>query len=188
MNLFELRVLDALTSAVSNPVLDRVMVLISTLGNSGWIWIALAALMLCVGRYRKAGVTLAVALVTDLALVNGIIKPLVDRTRPFVLNPDALLLISPPKDGSFPSGHTAASFAAASVIYHFNKRCGVAAYVFATLMALSRLYLYVHYPTDVLGGIIIGILIGIFAVWLVGALARYRQADSQQDNLQKKAG
>jgi undecaprenyl-diphosphatase len=169
MNQFELGILDALAGAIRHPVLDTTMTTFSWFGNDGRIWIAIAVLLLLFQSHRKAGVTLATGLILNLALVIAILKPLFDRVRPFVLNPDVTLLITPPADGGFPSGHTAASFAAATVLYHFNKRWGIAAYVFAALMGFSRLYLYVHFPTDIIAGAIAGILIGVVAIKLVDA-------------------
>ena len=166
MNQFELGLLDSFTSALKNPFFDFLMPKITMLANSGWIWIVVAVLMLLFRQYRKAGITLSLALISELIFVNAFLKPFFDRIRPFQLNPAAVLLVKPPADGSFPSGHTAVSFAAAYVIYHYNKKWGIAAYILATLIAFSRLYLYLHFPTDVLGGIIIGTLIGIYAIWL----------------------
>jgi len=167
MNAFELGLLEKLNLALGNRFLDAVMPLITFLGNNGYIWIAVAVIFLLIARYRKAGYTLVIALLTEWGLVNGILKPLVGRARPFVLDPTFPLIATPPHDASFPSGHAAVSFACAYVIYHFNKRWGIVAYVLAGLIAFSRLYLFFHFPTDVLGGIVIGLAVGAFAVWLV---------------------
>ena len=94
--------------------LDGVMVSVSTLGDAGAVWIVLALVLLCFRKTRRAGVTVALALVLDLIVCNGILKPLFDRVRPCVVNPAAELLVRCPTDASFPSGHTAASFAAAA--------------------------------------------------------------------------
>jgi len=167
MNAFELGLLERLNLVVGNRVFDAIMPVITALANNGYIWIVIAVALLLFARYRKAGVTLAVALLTEWGLVNGLLKPLVGRIRPFALDPSFPLIATPPHDASFPSGHAAVSFAAAYVIYHFNKRAGIAAYVLAALIAFSRLYLFFHFPTDVLAGTIIGIAVGAFAVWLV---------------------
>jgi undecaprenyl-diphosphatase len=167
VNQFELGILDALHGLWQSPFLDRIMPLISSLSDHGEIWIVVALLFLLFARYRKAGITLALALIGEFIIVSRIIKPLVARPRPFMVNPSYQLLIAPLSDGSFPSGHSALSFAAAYVISHFNRTWGIAAYVLATLIALSRLYLYVHFPLDVVGGALIGTLIGMLAVWLI---------------------
>jgi len=176
MNQFELNLLDSFTSAVNHPLLDYVAPLVSMLGDSGGIWIVIAIVFLLIRQYRKAGATLFVALFINFVAVNVTIKPFVNRIRPFVLNPEASLLIATPGDGSFPSGHTSASFAAAYVIYRVNKKLGIAAYALASAIAISRLYLYVHYPFDILGGIIFGTLAAISAVWLVDKIQEWRNA------------
>ena len=86
------------------------------------------------------------------------------------MNTAIQLLIASPTDFSFPSGHTMSSFAAASVIFHANTNMGIMAFVFASLIAFSRLYLYVHYPTDVLAGIVLGILASYVVIWIFKVL------------------
>lgn len=104
---------------------------------------------------------MAAALILDVILCNGIIKNAVARMRPYDRNPVVELLIQKPDDYSFPSGHTAASFAAMSALYFGGERyLWKPALVLAVLMAFSRLYLYVHYPTDVLAGAFLGVLCG----------------------------
>ena len=95
-------------------------------------------------------------------------KPLIARTRPFDANNlKDILLIKAPKDYSFPSGHTMASFAAATVLIYMNRKVGIVAMVLAVLIAFSRLYLYVHYPSDVFAGMIFGILSAIISIKLL---------------------
>ena len=130
-----------------NAVLDRVMVGITSLGNAGWIWIALTAVFLILPKYRKCGVRMAIALILDLILCNLVLKP----------------LAAAPKDYSFPSGHSAASFAAAVSIFVMHKKEGAAALILACLIAFSRLYLFVHFPTDVLAGIAVGFICAFLA-------------------------
>ena len=120
--------------------------------------------LLCIPRTRRAGVTVALALVLDLIVCNGILKPLFDRVRPCVVNPAVELLVRCPTDASFPSGHTAASFAAVSALVAAGSRLWIPGLVLAVLIAVSRLYLYVHWPTDVLAGGLLG--------WGLGCLAR----------------
>jgi len=186
MNQFELGILDWLTTNVSHPLLDTVMPWISKLGNSGMIWIIIAVALLLFKAHRKTALTLGAALITDLLVVNVVLKPLINRIRPFILNPDYLLVATPPADGSFPSGHTAASFAAAYVLYRFNRTWGTVAYVLATAIAFSRMYLYFHYPTDILAGGIIGTLIGVFAVWFVNHFWKRDDTDVASADIQKR--
>lgn len=144
---------------------------ITTSGNSGLIWIAITCLLLAFKKTRKVGIMCAVSLILSLLFTNLLIKPLVARTRPYELIDGLVLLIEKPHDFSFPSGHSSAAFAAAWVIFRrFPKKVGIPALVYASLMAFSRLYFAVHYPTDVIAGIIFGILYAVAAMWLVERL------------------
>lgn len=146
-----------------NAVLDPLMVGISSLGNAGWIWIALTAVFLILPKYRKCGIRMAIALILDLILCNLVLKPLVARPRPCWIDEQIKLLVAAPRDYSFPSGHSAASFAAAVTVFAMHKKEGIAALVLACLIAFSRLYLFVHFPTDVLAGIVIGFICAFLA-------------------------
>ena len=111
------------------------------------------------------------ALIVDLVLCNGILKNMVARTRPFDVNEGVSLLITAPKDFSFPSGHTAASFTAVSALYFAGeKKLWKISCAAAVLIAFSRMYLYVHYPTDILGGIIVGVLSGFAGMAIIKKL------------------
>ena len=163
----ELQILDALQT-MHNPVLDTLMSAITRLGDAGIIWILLCAVLLILPRTRKSGAILMAALLVDLVVCNGILKPLVHRIRPFDVKTGIELLVKQPTDYSFPSGHTAASFASVMALYLAGeKKLWISALVLAVLIAFSRLYLYVHYPTDVLGGVIIGVISGALGYWLV---------------------
>lgn len=156
----EIRILDQIQN-MRSPVGDTVMCLITSLGNAGWIWIALAAVLLAFPKTRRTGCVVAAALIFDLILCNVILKNLVARTRPFDINTAVELIVKRPMDFSFPSGHTAASFAAIGALFLAGqKKMGTVALVLGILIAFSRLYLYVHFPTDILGGIVVGLLAG----------------------------
>ena len=143
------------------PIGDVVVPLITRLGDAGIIWIILTVLLLIIPKTRKTGVIMMAALLADVLLCNVVIKNLVARTRPFDVNTAVQLLVAKPRDYSFPSGHTAASFASVTALYLAGeKKLWKIALVLAVLIAFSRLYLYVHYPTDVLGGIITGAIAG----------------------------
>ena len=148
-----------LKEAFSHPVLDEIMIMISRLGNKGFIWIAIGVLFLLLGCrnkiWRNRGFLVLFSLAANFLACNVVLKPLIDRTRPYYVL-DYTPLIPPVGDPSFPSGHTSASFAAATAIYAINKKWGIAAYVFAAVMGFSRLYLGVHFPTDVLAGALVG--------------------------------
>ncbi|WP_309452169.1 phosphatase PAP2 family protein [Clostridium sp.] len=131
---------------------------ITILGNLGIIWIVMAVALLLDKPYRIIGNYVLITLIISTAIGEGIVKHLVRRFRPFNKINDVKLLIKKPLTYSFPSGHTLSSFAVASVLSVFFTEYAVIFIGIAFLIALSRIYLYVHYPTDVIGGIIFGIL------------------------------
>jgi len=141
----------------------EIFAFITHLGDKGVFWILICLYLLFVRKEKKQGFHLLVALLLMLVSVNILIKPLVARIRPFDVYP-ITLLIKAPHDYSFPSGHTAVSFAAAWVLAHYYPKYKVAIYGIASLIAFSRLVLFVHYPTDVLGGMVIGILCGYISL------------------------
>ena len=166
----ELKILDWFQT-LHTPVLDKFMTSVTKLGNAGIFWIILTVLFLLIPKMRKTGVVMAAALIIDLLLCNVLLKNLVARTRPYDVNTGIQLLVAKLRDYSFPSGHTAASFASAAVLYFAGeKKLWKPALVLACLIAVSRLYLYVHYPTDVLGGVVIGIIAGYLGYRLVKVL------------------
>lgn len=157
-------ILDFIQNNLRSEFMDKLMIFITNLSNHGEIWIAIAVLFLLLKKYRKNGLTLSLALIINLIGCNLILKPLFQRPRPCDINKTVQLLINRPHGYSFPSGHTTVSFAAATVIYTINKKWGIASYILASLIAFSRLYLYVHNPSDILGGIIFGVLFAIIAL------------------------
>lgn len=171
----ELRFLDFLQT-IHTPLLDKILAFITSLGNAGIIWIGLAVVLLILPKTRKAGIIVAAALLVDLILCNLILKNLVARVRPYDVNTAIAILIKKPLDFSFPSGHTAASFAAMTALFLAKmKKAWIAALILAVLIAFSRLYFYVHYPTDVLGGIVVGILSGVLGYAIVEKLDKRRR-------------
>lgn len=177
----EIQILDWIQN-LRTPAGDVLMPIITSLGNVGIVWILLAVLLLMIPGTRRTGAVLAAALVLDVILCNGIIKNAVARMRPFDRNPLVELLIHKPLDYSFPSGHTAASFAAMSGLYFAGERhLWKPVLVLAVLIAFSRLYLYVHYPTDVIGGAVLGMFCGYLAEKLVKRLSE-RKAGKTDKN------
>jgi len=160
-------ILDFIKDNMRFDFFDIIMPVISALGNAGIIWIITAIIFICIKKYRAIGITLGIALILCGLIGNLGLKPLIARIRPYDVNPDIVLLIPKPKDYSFPSGHTMASFASATAMFLYNKKFGICALILGSAIAFSRLYLYVHYPTDILGGIVFGIIIGIAAVLLL---------------------
>lgn len=147
-------------------VLDPVMTVLSLMGNGGAVWIATAVLLLFFRKTRRAGVAMLLALAAGYVIGNLCIKELVMRPRPFVTHSDLTALLDPGNPWSFPSGHALSSFAAATALWCFHKKTGVLALVLAALIAFSRLYASVHYPTDVLAGMLIGIALAHAAAFL----------------------
>lgn len=161
-----------LQESVRNPMLDSLMKFITALGNGGMIWIGATILLLIPKKTRKIGMMSAVALLGSLIINNNIIKNIVQRPRPFVTFTDLQIIIPTPSEYSFPSGHTSSSFAAASVFYrHLPKKLGLPSVILAGLIGFSRLYVGVHYPTDVIAGVIMGILLSYLAEFLVNLLS-----------------
>jgi undecaprenyl-diphosphatase len=159
--IMEISILDAIQS-LHTPWLNAVMKFFTFLGNAGWFWIAITVILLILPKTRIWGLTMGTALLLGQVIGCVIMKQLVARPRPYN-SPDALvtasqLLIRELKDYSFPSGHTQASFASAAVIWRMNRKAGAAAFAVAGLIAFSRMYFYVHYPTDVCTGAVLGLI------------------------------
>lgn len=163
----EYKILDGIRNSMSSDILDPIMKGLSFLAEAGWFWILLGLVLAFIPKTRKIGVTVLCALILSLIVCNITIKPLAARIRPYDLRDGIELIVSKPTDYSFPSGHSSASFAAAAAIFAYKKRWGAAALVLAALIAFSRLYLYVHFPTDVLGGSLLGCLFGVCAYYIV---------------------
>lgn len=143
---------------------------VTFLGDVGWFWIALSVLLLIPKKTRKLGIACLISLVIGTIITNVVLKNLVARTRPYEVVQGLHLLINPQSDFSFPSGHSCASFAVAMVLCrNASKVWGRLAVVLASFIAFSRLYVGVHYPSDVIAGI----LIGIFSAWITIVISRY---------------
>lgn len=148
--------------------LSGAMRAITHLGDAGAFWILLAAVLLVAKKTRRLGAACASALAMGALATNVFLKNLVQRIRPYAALEKLRILVSEPSDWSFPSGHATASFAAAWVLFRLApKKVGVPALLLAILIALSRLYVGVHYPTDVLAGAAIGVLSGELSVRLI---------------------
>ena len=170
----ELNILDWFQT-LHTPFLDKLMVFITSLGNAGIIWIVMTIVFFLIPKMRKTGAVMAAALIIDLLLCNVILKNLVARTRPYDVNTGVQLLVSRLHDYSFPSGHTAAAFASVTALYLAGeKKLWKPVLVLGCVIAFSRMYLYVHYPTDILGGVIIGILSGVIGYNIIKLILRRR--------------
>lgn len=151
---------------IRNDVLTPIFKFVTTLGNAGMIWIVLSVGLLIPKKTRRVGVLALVSLSFSALIDNVILKNVVARTRPYEVIEGLTSLVGVQKDYSFPSGHTGSAFAAAVVMFlGLPKKYGIPILVFACLMGLSRLYVGVHYPSDVLGGALIGTGIALFTYW-----------------------
>lgn len=137
--------------------LDTMMPVITGLGDGGAIWFIIASVLLLYKPYRISGIGVISALITATIMGEGLIKHTIKRSRPCNEAFNTNLLIGRPMTYSFPSGHAASSFAAAGVLCSFLGVYGLFFVVIAFLIAFSRIYLFVHYPTDVIAGIILGL-------------------------------
>ena len=179
---FDLPILNWIQQYMQSDFLDFIMPYITVLGDAGIFWIACSVILMLVPKQRKAGFSMAIALIFGVIVCNMILKPLVGRIRPYDYNLQVLklnwedflihgkLLVETPHDFSFPSGHTIASFEASVALYKHNKRLGIPALILACLIAFSRMYLYVHYPTDVIASVILGSFFAVLGYRIVNAV------------------
>lgn len=151
---------------IKSPILDKIMTTITALGNMGIFWILLILIFLTTKEYKKMARLMIICFLFNALIVNLILKPAVGRVRPFEIVDGIKLLVLKPQDPSFPSGHSAISFCMLTVILLFSKSktINIMASILAILIAFSRLYLYVHFPSDVFCGILIGIITSLIAL------------------------
>lgn len=185
MNEFEIGILDFIQKTFRCDFLDAICPPITHLAEAGALWIAVAVVLLFFKKTRKTGIMVGAALLIGLALGNGLLKNVIARTRPYKMDiamlGEADLLVSGLGDYAFPSGHTLASFEAATVLMIRDKRFGIPALAVAVLIALTRLYLYVHYPTDVIAGAVLGIGFALLGVFIVNFV--YKKLSKRWPNL-----
>lgn len=182
INQWDANLLLWIQNNLRSELLTPFMKFITTLGNAGMIWIILSIVLVINRGTRKVGITCALALLCSLLINNIILKNLISRPRPFVALKELTLLVRKPRETSFPSGHTASSFAAATVIllgsgskekgHKVRRLFGVMAIVLAALIAFSRLYLGCHYPLDVIGGLGSGIACALIAMCIVNRIIK----------------
>jgi len=171
MQAMELAILDWIQKNLRCGVLDVLMPALSRTANDGEIWILLAIVLVCIRSQRKHGFSVACGLLLDLMAVNIVLKPLIDRVRPCAINTAVDMLVAAPTSGAFPSGHTAAAFAVVFALKASGSPLWKPVLPVAILMAFSRLYLYVHWPTDILGGIVVGAAVGWLGATLVSLIS-----------------
>ena len=157
---FDLPVLEWIRANLQCGFLEFIMPIITIFGDAGIFWIAWSVLLMIFPKTRRTGLGMIIALLMGVVVCNMILKPGVARPRPYDMQADlgviVNLLVDKQHDFSFPSGHTIASFEACVVLLLADKRMGIPATILAILIAFSRMYLYVHYPTDVIVSVILG--------------------------------
>ena len=173
---FEFDILHAI-QRLHSPALDKIMLFITKLGDANVIWYIISGIVVAfppikklmkkecndedmdkVNRRRCVGVSIFMAVCLASTIVNFGVKGLFDRARPYQASNSSIFYFEC-NDSSFPSGHTATAFAAAMVVFYSYKKVGCATFILASLIAFSRMYFYVHYPTDIIAGIAVGLII-----------------------------
>lgn len=176
---WEFSVLDFIQTHLRSGIGDIFIPFISHLGDGGVVWIILTLILLICPKTRKTGAALTAALALEVLCCNLILKPFVARIRPCDINTAVRLLVPRPDDFSFPSGHTGAACTAASALYFSGNRLRFPALLLAAFIGFSRLYLYVHYPTDVLAGVLLGALLG----WISCTIVRFGERRRLHDDV-----
>ena len=170
----EIQFLNGIQTHLRSPALDVFFKYYTYLGEAV-VFVVLAAVLIFFKKTRKIGITISLAIVLGALTGNIILKNVIARPRPYN-DPNAMidaarLLIKTPKDYSFPSGHTLAGFNTALTLFYYKKIPGAAALAGASLLAFSRMYLFVHYPTDILGGLLLAVVCSLSAFYMVKAVA-----------------
>ena len=161
MNSIEIQILKFVQETFSCDFLDAIFKFVSYIGNKGAIWIVCALILCIFKKTRKAGIISAISLIFCLTIGNMTLKPLIGRMRPYEFDTSLKVIIPLLKDASFPSGHTMAAFAFCHSTAKIYKKYKIPLYALATFMGLSRIYLCMHFPTDVIFGAFFGILFAI---------------------------
>lgn len=166
-----------IAETLRTPLLNALMVVYTTLGNGGMLFIALTVLLLAFRATRKVGLSTGTGMILGLVVTNLTVKPLMARPRPWVVMEGFASLVRSSDPNSFPSGHTCAAFAFAAAVCVAApwKWMKAAALIAAALMGCSRLYVGVHFPSDVLAGVVIGTLCGLAGAWLVKKITEFVQ-------------
>lgn len=159
----DFRILYFIQDNLKTDFADGFFSVITHFADSGVIWMLAALALVAVPKTRRAGIVTVAALLIGVLVGNVVLKPGVARIRPYDVDPSVPILVAKPNDFSMPSGHTLSSFAGAVAILCFDRKSGIAAILLAALIGFSRLYLFIHYPTDVLAGVFFGAASAILA-------------------------
>lgn len=158
----DIQILIWIAEHLRNDILTPALIFLTRLCDHGELWLTLALLLLLRPRTRRCGAAMLLAMAFGLVLGNGVLKHLLARPRPFITYPEFVPLL---RIGGYscPSGHTLASFCASTAIFYSFRKSGAAAFLLAGLIGFTRLYVGVHYLTDVLLGALLGVCFGLAA-------------------------
>lgn len=173
---FDFAILDWIQANLRCEFLDFLMPLVTMYAEHGIFLIGIGVILLFFRSRRICGAAVLTGLTGGLLIGNLGLKNLIARARPCWINTDVSMLVSVPTDYSFPSGHTLHCFIAATILMYYDRRLGIPALMMAVLVGFSRMYLYVHFPTDVLAGAALGIGIGIVTVMIFETARKRRKA------------
>jgi undecaprenyl-diphosphatase len=162
----DVMILEFIQQNLHTPWLNNLAIFITTLGDGGLLWLLIAVVLLFRKQTRHMGIMVVLALIISTLLGEVTLKHLFLRPRPFLTYENFNPLVHPTGLYSFPSGHTASSFAVAGILIWGFKKYKVPILLVASLIALSRVFLLVHYPTDILAGIILGFLCSQLVIWM----------------------
>lgn len=170
----ELNILHALQS-LHNPVLDRIMVTVfnTMVGSLGQLWVIVGIVLLVIPKTRKCGLAVVISYLISLLIGNEWLKDLIARPRPCAVDDTVQLIVKKPGSFSCPSVHTYLAFSSATAIFYYFKKAGIGVYVFAALVGFSRMYFFVHYPTDVLFGAFLGVVTAVIVCVLCNAISSF---------------
>ncbi len=159
----ELSILHAIQQ-LHSPVLDQVMITVfnTLVGSLGQLWIVVGVVLLIIPKTRKCGAAVLLSYALSFLIGNEWLKDLIARPRPCAVDDTVLMIVKKPSSFSCPSVHTYLAFSSAMAIWHYFKKAGIGVFVFAALVGFSRMYFFVHYPTDVLFGAVLGIVTAWF--------------------------
>ena len=173
LNSFDFHIMSFIQENLHNAFTDFMFPYITYLGQAGAIWLIVSFALLFKKEYRLCGIMILFALLITFISGELIIKNVVMRPRPYMDYPNYTALLVPKLNSfSFPSGHSASSFTAATVLFYFSRKIGIAALLLAFLISFSRIFLFMHYPSDVLVGIILGISFALITILLQKRLAK----------------